>query len=677
MNNLTWFSKIKLTAADFKIKGDEAGATLIEMMLIAGLIGILATGIAAISNNGFQNLRNIRIGNDLQSIENLVSTALKRPATPNELRLGERICRKSLSNLNKYNGLKITGITINGPNGEELLAPFRKNSYTAKVEISDAVIGPIPAIYPDSGANGKLTNFNVFITHLLIIGEKDVNDQSVGSKITRTRIPIAIVTYPNGDLYDCAVNPTDDKKTCLMLGGRFTEDPLLTPRCLMTKLPIADDWGAIPTASTFTLGDLFVQNVIGIGVKDEITRTRQLWKVQRGVALGGAANQGMAFGELENGNIGIAANLDGSRFYSLLTKEDKKNLYSQGYFSLDTYGDRAWYFDALKGTSGNSFDIGMGLNGSRKFFFSEGAMVSARLTEGLQYLNGTQMFPLGIDRGFIAHNSDNRKTLLGRSLDGASGFFFANDTNVFGSTKTLAGAYWTSNYPGGAMVFKAYGGSDLIFQVAQQQNNCSNCTAMVMKGLTGDIGIGTGFSRPEAKLHVSAGSAFSPALRVVGRTEFPGETRIIGNSYLNRSLEVRGTLRSNQTIYAASDENLKTDIEPITNALEHILKINGVYFRWKNEPPNSSPTIGLIAQNVERSFPEVVFDTEKGTKAVAYANLVAPLIEAIREHQIQINELKKKRDQLHLGVERLRAKLCEKKSQDIIVKRNCKKGGSL
>jgi hypothetical protein len=52
--------------------------------------------------------------------------------------------------------------------------------------------------------------------------------------------------------------------------------------------------------------------------------------------------------------------------------------------------------------------------------------------------------------------------------------------------------------------------------------------------------------------------------------------------------------------------------------------------------------MGTIAQEVETVVPELVFTDENGIKSVAYANTVALLIEAIKEQQTQIDELKAK-----------------------------------
>lgn len=77
-----------------------------------------------------------------------------------------------------------------------------------------------------------------------------------------------------------------------------------------------------------------------------------------------------------------------------------------------------------------------------------------------------------------------------------------------------------------------------------------------------------------------------------------------------------------------SDLNSKTDIETIQNALETLLQIRGVTFRWKDSGEKS---IGVIAQEIEQYLPEVVSTNEHGEKSVSYGSIVGLIIEAVKD----------------------------------------------
>ena len=90
----------------------------------------------------------------------------------------------------------------------------------------------------------------------------------------------------------------------------------------------------------------------------------------------------------------------------------------------------------------------------------------------------------------------------------------------------------------------------------------------------------------------------------------------------------------------SSDERVKTNIKTIENALDKTLLLRGVnYNDFRIEPDKLR--MGLIAQEVELIVPEVVnTDSETSIKSIEYQNLVGLLVEAIKEQQKQINELK-------------------------------------
>ena len=108
---------------------------------------------------------------------------------------------------------------------------------------------------------------------------------------------------------------------------------------------------------------------------------------------------------------------------------------------------------------------------------------------------------------------------------------------------------------------------------------------------------------------------------VLGGTKLPA--LFVGNYSSN----IRGIICEDD-IAAYSDQSLKTDVTPIKDSLNKVLKLNGVNYKRKDNLDKIC--MGVIAQNVEKYCPEVVQE-HNNIKTVAYANLVALLIEAVKE----------------------------------------------
>ncbi len=102
----------------------------------------------------------------------------------------------------------------------------------------------------------------------------------------------------------------------------------------------------------------------------------------------------------------------------------------------------------------------------------------------------------------------------------------------------------------------------------------------------------------------------------------------IGTSSPSYRLDVSGTIRGNNV--SPSDARLKTQIKTIDNALERVILLRGTQFKWIEDKEQEGLQIGVIAQEVEAVFPEVVSSDTEGYKSVNYGKLVAPLIEAVK-----------------------------------------------
>jgi hypothetical protein len=165
--------------------------------------------------------------------------------------------------------------------------------------------------------------------------------------------------------------------------------------------------------------------------------------------------------------------------------------------------------------------------------------------------------------------------------------------------------------------------------------------------------IATSLTEPTRPL---IGGSFSPT-PMVGINKMP-------ETY---TLEVNGTIWANGATISAgsttwSDARFKMNITPIGNALSDVLQLQGVYFDWNvNDFPDynfpDGQQLGVIAQDVEKNLPQLVYTGPDGYKSVAYEKLVPVLIEAIREQQQQIEsdktEIQILKSQVQLLIEKV------------------------
>jgi len=141
----------------------------------------------------------------------------------------------------------------------------------------------------------------------------------------------------------------------------------------------------------------------------------------------------------------------------------------------------------------------------------------------------------------------------------------------------------------------------------------------------GNTGIGT--NSPTQKLDVNGNARF----RSIGSGTYAWPVNITSD----------GTLTT-----ATSDIRIKENIQTLRNSLDKVLKLRGVSFTWKTEPEMGT-RIGMIAQEVEKVIPELVFvNNVDGYKGINYAEMSAVLVEAIKEQQQQIEAEKAKNKEL-------------------------------
>lgn len=187
-----------------------------------------------------------------------------------------------------------------------------------------------------------------------------------------------------------------------------------------------------------------------------------------------------------------------------------------------------------------------------------------------------------------------------------------------------------------------------IANFSSVDNNKSNYTALsayqyIYNGFEGNVGIGV--TNPEIKLAIGDSDtglnwAGDGQLDVWSNYQksmsFRNGNVSIGTTSTTYKLTVGGDVGATAFNYT-SDRSLKKNIKTISNPVDKIMNLRGVSFNWKD---NGQASLGLIAQEVEKVFPELV--TGDGLKSVQYGNLVAPLIEAVKEQQREIELLNKR-----------------------------------
>jgi hypothetical protein len=95
------------------------------------------------------------------------------------------------------------------------------------------------------------------------------------------------------------------------------------------------------------------------------------------------------------------------------------------------------------------------------------------------------------------------------------------------------------------------------------------------------------------------------------------------------------------SIAETSSAALKTNVTQIDGALDKIMALRGVEFNWINNR-NGNKEYGLIAEDVAQVAPNLVSYEQEEAKGVKYSKMVSLLIEAMKEQQKEIDELKKK-----------------------------------
>ena len=219
----------------------------------------------------------------------------------------------------------------------------------------------------------------------------------------------------------------------------------------------------------------------------------------------------------------------------------------------------------------------------------------------------------------------------------------------------------------------------------------SNTTVGGTLGVSGNTTIGgnlsvSGTTTSGGRLTVSGGGA-----GITGTTNISGNTNISGALTVSSTASVTSTIRSGgtgyfqrifvdtemsaQTVTERSDRRLKTNIEPLSGSLEELLGLEPVQYNWANpQQYGDRKKLGFIAQDLQKTYPELVHEDDGGFLSVNYTGLIAPIIDSIKEiyasvmgnseelekQKREIAALKKENDELKARLDRIEKALNDK-----------------
>jgi len=256
-----------------------------------------------------------------------------------------------------------------------------------------------------------------------------------------------------------------------------------------------------------------------------------------------------------------------------------------------------------------------------------------------------------------------------QKIGGINSYGYNNITQSFSGVNASINFYAANTYTAAAQ------GAYITLNTVSKTDTAKGIYPRLTVSDIGNVGIGT--NMPSTRLHIVDGNSITGtsagtnrdvltlstandlngilfsstvnALQVRAYTKVSNSTFNIDVGSSTNALTVnssgnatiKGSLTVATTSYT-SDARLKLNAKNISNSLEKVTSLNGVYFTWdeSKQDTQKGTDIGVLAQDVEKILPGIVSTDNNGFKTVQYHKLIPLLIESIKELKKEIDELK-------------------------------------
>ena len=236
----------------------------------------------------------------------------------------------------------------------------------------------------------------------------------------------------------------------------------------------------------------------------------------------------------------------------------------------------------------------------------------------------------------------------------SSSVVYSSGSNIFGDASDDKHEFTGSVAMSSTLAIAGFPNVSASLASVVGSSGISNVSEDTTPQLGGNLDLNSNNISGSGTIDIS-GNISGSALKITGEVDaasgsfsgpISGSSLDINGDITGSNLLINGTIDATGDITAfySSDERLKDNVTPLSNALDKVNQIGGYEFDWNNNSSNSGHDVGVIAQEIEKVLPEVVAQRDNGYLAVRCEKIVALLIQAIKEQQSQIDDLKSRLD---------------------------------